>query len=461
MKKPSNKTKTAALAAAAMLALTASPLGAQTFPLSENSWSNPEFVNRFMGSYGVNTEIEPSVSREEAELLKAVPPLLQAGNTEAALTTLRDNMTEASSAAFYYYAASILLQQNKTDEAIVEYQTAIRKFPNYLRAYKNTGLAYLSKGQFVDALPYLQKAVELGDREGNTFGLLGYAYLNTGRYDLAADAYSIAQVTMPDNKDWAVGKASALLQSGNLHAAIPAFKALLARDPNRPAYYTSLANAYLQQGNQQEAAIYLELLQRRGLASAEPLMLLGDIYTNQSLPDLAVESYENALELGGKLSTDRLLRFVKALTQRGAYAQAEQFIIQLEQAETIELTPDQQITLLNTRSQIAMARGNTQEAIRILEDVVQRDPMNGQALLLLGEHSLGTQDFETAEFYFERATKVKVVSADALVQMARLKVAQKDYGEAVRLLERAQGIDPRSNVATYLDAVEEAYKATR
>ena len=39
--------------------LIASPGLAQVFPLSENSWSNPEFVERFLGSYGMDTDVEP------------------------------------------------------------------------------------------------------------------------------------------------------------------------------------------------------------------------------------------------------------------------------------------------------------------------------------------------------------------------------------------------------------------
>ena len=37
---------------------------AQLFPLSENDWNNPEFVERYLGSYGVDMELSPEITLE-------------------------------------------------------------------------------------------------------------------------------------------------------------------------------------------------------------------------------------------------------------------------------------------------------------------------------------------------------------------------------------------------------------
>ena len=55
-----------------ILILFTKTLFAQSYPLSENSWDNPDFVDRFMGSYGVDTAISPSLSREEADVFRRV-----------------------------------------------------------------------------------------------------------------------------------------------------------------------------------------------------------------------------------------------------------------------------------------------------------------------------------------------------------------------------------------------------
>ena len=41
-------------------------LGAQSYPLSENTWSNPEFVDRFLGTYGFDTEKHPPSQKRRA-----------------------------------------------------------------------------------------------------------------------------------------------------------------------------------------------------------------------------------------------------------------------------------------------------------------------------------------------------------------------------------------------------------
>src|SRR5690606_26400620 len=239
-------------------------LHGQIFPLSENRWSNPEFIKRFTGSYGIRSEIEPSITQDESKVFQALTPLLDQGNFQAAAQQLRSSITSESSAALNFTLGSILLQMGQGDAAIQQYKEAIRKFPSFMRAYKNLALAHLQEGRFEEARPLLIKAIELGDMDSNTFGFLGYIYLNEGRNDAASDAYGIARVLSPTNRDWRVGKASALMQAGRYQEAVTSFQDLIEDEPERAQYYTSIANAYISLGDPNEAAKYLEVLRRLG-----------------------------------------------------------------------------------------------------------------------------------------------------------------------------------------------------
>ena len=457
--------RSAAVSAAALvfgaLALLSVPTAqAQIFPLSENTWDNPEFVKRFLGSYGVHTRVEPEISREEGEFFSELVDIIPV-NPRRAIESLRQKITPDSSAALDYTLASLLLQQGDLNEAVRHYERAIRKFPNFMRAYKNLGLALLQINRFEEAIEHIVKAIELGDGDGDTFGLLGFAYLNIGKPKSALDAYRMAYVLRPNNRDWKVGKAQALSQTGSYEQSAAILKELIEANPNDRNFWLSRANALISLGLEQEAAAHLELVKRMGRADAASLKLLGDIYMNDQVFPLALANYKAAIERDARLPVGTAVTVSRNLTRFAAFEQADSFIHSVFAEYADELTDAQRATLLNLQAEIALGTGDDARAAEILEEVVAADPLNGEALILLGNYYFRQGEFEQADFFYERARNIPDHRAEALVQQARMRVAQREYGEAVRFLEEAQSIRPRRNVENFLVAVRNAYESTR
>ena len=434
-------------------------LFAQVFPLSQNSWSNPDFVKRFLGSYGVLTEKEPQITSDESETFKQLGELLSQENMQGAVALMRGAIKPDSSAALDYTLGNIHLQMGDYDAGIRAYEAAIRKFPNFQRAYKNSALAYIQTQNYEKGLEFLIKAIELGNQEGDSFGLLGYCYLNLGQDHSALDAYRMAGVLSPKNKDWQVGKATALQRVGLYEESLAKFDELIQSNPRMAAYYTAAANSSLSLQEEMKAAKYLELLERRGLADDAARMLLGDIYLNQKLYGLSTDVYARVLEGTAQPDIARLIRYTRGLISMGAVSEASEFLGKIE-SRSGSLNDAQQLELLNLKSKLAFATGDEASGIASLEQVIELDPTNSEALLLMGEHYFTQLDYEMALFYFERAQKLQDAQVDGLVQAARVKVAQNKFAEAVDLLQRAQGISPQSHVEAYLNAVRNALKTT-
>lgn len=436
-------------------------LTAQTHPLSENSWSNPEFVKRFLGSYGIHTRVEPEITREEAEFFETLVDDINESPSRA-IQRLSARINPESSPALTYTLASLLLQEGRVDDAIRHYEEAIKRFPNFMRAHKNLGLAHLQKGNFGEAIPFIVRGIELGDNDGNTFGLLGYAYLNSGNPQSALDAYRLAYVLKPENRDWKIGKAQSLQQTGNHLEAAAILLELIEEQPRQRNFWMTRANVFISLGEEMEAAKHLEMMKRMEMEDATSLRLLGDIYMNQQLPEIALENYLAALE-----RTDRPLPLAAAmqtarnLTRFGAYEQAMVLIPLIEGSYSGELSDAQTLELLNLQAEIALGRGDDATAAEMLEEVVRVDPMNGDALILLGNYHSRQGSFEEAQFFFERAQSLTEYQVEALIGHARMQVARRDYGKAVELLEQAQAIRPQRNVDNYLIAVRNAHEATR
>lgn len=456
MKKSSIKLCLAALA----LTLSAVSLPAASdgvYPLTENSWSNPEFKKRFLGSYGVNTEINPKVTSEEAEVLKVAAELMESNPTQA-IATLKAALTPETSAAFEYTIGSLYLQSGDRSQAMDMYRQAIKKFPGFFRAYQNLGFALVQDGQYEEAKPMLIEAIEVGGGNGTLFGLLGYCFLNTGESSLSLDAYRQALLYQPNSNDWLLGKLNSLLDLGMNDEATGMLSNLIEKNPSVANFWLMQANAYMSSREYEKALANLELVSRMGEASAASLALLGDILLNEGLADIAVERYGEAIAKGG-LSVSKMLSAAEGLAQRGSVAQSLELVAKVEASYGETLSPKEELALLNLKASGAIAQGDTDFASTILQEIVSKDPLNGKALILLGDLFKSKDDSENAMIQYERASKVKGFEASALISLARLEVAMRDYKSAITNLRRANALEPKAYLEDYIARLESAIKS--
>jgi tetratricopeptide (TPR) repeat protein len=448
------------IAVAGLMLMATAGAYSQVYPLSENTWTNPDFVKRFLGSYGVLTEKEPQITSDESKVFQTLSTLLAAGDSKGAIAAVRTAAaTPDASAALDYTLGNLYLQAGEFANGIRAYEVAIRKFPNFQRAYKNAALAHIQSQNFAAGAEYMIKSIELGGSDGDSFGLLGYCYLNLEKNASALDAYRMAGVLAPNNKDWQLGKATTLQRVGLHEESLAKFDQLIAESPRVKNYYTAAANSCISLQDDMRAAKYLELAVRRGVADEPAKMLLGDIYLNQKLYDLSVGIYGDLMQSSSRPDYPRFIRYARGLILMGAIEDASTFVAKIEERAN-SLSDSQRLEVLNLRSKIAFATGDDARGVASLEEVIKLDPTNGEAILLLGEHYFGLSDWETALFYFERAQKMDASAVDGYVQAARVKVSQRKFADAVDLLQKAQSIKPQAHVESYLNAVRNALKTT-
>ena len=132
-------------------------------PLTEKIWSNPEFIKDYLGSFAISSEVEPKIGRAEQVLFEDITEMIDDNRTDEVIEELKGEFDEIdSSPAIDFTLANFLVQEGNMTESIKYYVSAIRKFPDFLRARKNLGLIYVQDGNFSEALPHLVKCVELG-----------------------------------------------------------------------------------------------------------------------------------------------------------------------------------------------------------------------------------------------------------------------------------------------------------
>ena len=263
--------------------------------LDEAFLNDPEWRKRFLGSYGFLSGAEPQVQPAELESLREVLELMKA-NPRAATVSLQQQVSPESSAALDFILANLEFQSGQLDSAQKNYEGALRKFPDFRRAHKNLGLLLVQRSDCASGLEHLTKAVELGDRDGRNFGLIGFCYIDRGD-PLAADAaYRNAILQEPGTRDWKLGLAQALISMERHREAIALFDALLEENPADATAWLLQANAYVGVDQPLAAAVNLEAVRGMGAAQSSSLVLLGDIYMNTGMPDLAQGAYLEVIE---------------------------------------------------------------------------------------------------------------------------------------------------------------------
>jgi tetratricopeptide (TPR) repeat protein len=435
--------------------LTATSLTAQS-NINSQLWSDPTFVNEFLGSYGFLAGAEPQISDEEKEALRSLIDLIKA-SPKAAIQQLEPQITQSSSAAFDFILANLYFQDGDLAKAEQYYGNAVVKHPDFRRAYKNLGLVQVQKGDFDKAIKTISKAMELGEVDGRSYGLLGYGYLTQEKYYPAEAAYRQAILMQPDVTDWKVGLARCLLETERYADAIALFDTLLIEEPDNADYWMLQGNAYLGKGESMSAAKNLEVVRRMGAADLNTLTLLGDIYMNNNSVDLALEAYLAATEKATAGDTKPLLRAAELLTRSGNYEQSKTIIAQIR--EKLDLPESDDLSLLTLEAKIARAEGNDEAAIQLLDKIVERDALNGDAIIELADLYADQGDMAKAINRFEQAEKIEAFEREALIAHAQARVRNGDYKEALPLLRRALQIKSDNNLEDYAQRVERAARS--
>ena len=182
-------------------------------------------------------EKEPEMTEEEYALYQKVVTML-ATNPEFALKLLEAMISdkEPPSPAFEFILGNAYYAAGQNDKAEADYLVAVKRFPTFLRAWVNLGILYYSSGKYGEAVPCFSKAVELGDRDATTFGLLGYCLQKQGDLVSAEMAYMQALSGDPSNVDWKEGLLGICIDGKQFTRAESIVKNLIKERPTDTRY---------------------------------------------------------------------------------------------------------------------------------------------------------------------------------------------------------------------------------
>ena len=128
-------------------------------------------------SYHVLKDREPELTPDEYAVYEKVVTLLGTSPVLGMklLQTLMGGKEKASP-AFEFVLGNAYYEGNQMELAEKSYQAAVKDYPDFRRAWKNLGVLYYSTRRWPEAVNSFRKAINLGDREASTLGMMGYCY---------------------------------------------------------------------------------------------------------------------------------------------------------------------------------------------------------------------------------------------------------------------------------------------
>lgn len=135
--------------------------------------------------------------------------------------------------------------------------------------HNDLGVAYEQRQDFDLALREYERAAELDDNWALPLFNLGNVHSRLEQWPLAVDAYRAALERAPDEAPAMNNLAWALLKAGDLAEGVASAERAVVLDGTEPAYWDTLASAYLQAGCPEAA----DRAARQGLSLDPPAPL--------------------------------------------------------------------------------------------------------------------------------------------------------------------------------------------
>lgn len=434
-------------------------------------------------------------NRQGIDFYKAGEPTIASRLFEKQLSSSPAEQAEA-----LYYLGEIAFDENKTSEALANYQKGWTTFPDY--AYNKVGEGkVLLKTDKSTAQKAFDAAIKINKKDASVYVAIAKAYSMNGMEAEAQAALDNAKKYNANDPAIYLYEGDLLISKDKPGDAAGRYEQAIHFDPACKEAYIKYANVY--QGV--TPTLSIEMLQK--VISNYPDYLpaychLGNIYSLQGNYPKAVAAYKTYMA-GGLYSTDNLVHYASALFFNKQYAESGKIISEgqaidpdnfllkrlaiyndyeskayekgLEEIETFFNNPDAKYIwqdylyygrLLNKAKQYDQAADALQKAIKEssshteiykdLAEVYSNSENNAEAIKAytqyieaLGEESEAADYYQLGKYYYTAAAKDSIAAqkylfkADSLFAIVKERVPDSHLGSLWQARTQSQ-LDPET-----------------
>ena len=301
--------------------------------------------------------------------------------------------------AYYCFSLAYLYQlRGKYEEAITQYQQALKQDPQSSYLYESLALLYYQRGYIQKAISHCQQAIKLDPHTSSPHRLLGNIYYSLFFYSEGKSQYA--------------------------EKAIEEFETALKLDKSDSDIYLTLGKLYLGQKNYQESINALYEYLQANPQSEEARFYLAKNYLEQKDYHSAIENLKQALEI-----RPNYLRAITTLASIYRLLKDTPNAI-LTYQKGLEVLP-KDVGLRNSLALEYLEGENYEKAAEEFSTVLSYDPDNRFALTYLPFSYHKLKRYEEAEKLYLQVLEKYPDDVDSHYNLGQLYVDLKDYPKAL------------------------------
>ena len=331
-------------------------------------------------------------------------------------------------------------------------KAALVPLPDYQRVHEALGNLYVRTERWDEAREHLARSAELGLNTAQLHAALGYINYKTKNWWGMASAYQQAVTMEPDVRDWQSALLSALNQTHQYAAALALVEQMLQSEPNDPVLWLYRSAMALNTNDRGLALSSLETAMRLGDDSVANKQVAAALHMERGSIGRAVELLKSAS------AKDLDFQFMDQALAWLSYENEWDYFRELmaaaeERARFLDNLEGSR--LLTHRASLQLHDGNRRPAMATLQQAVELDSSNAEALITLGEAYRDERDLNRAELMFQRASAFDLYRESALVSLAGLAIDQQNFERALTLLRDVVSRNPaRTDLQRNVDVLE-------
>jgi len=200
-------------------------------------------------------------------------------------------------------------RHDKYDEAISEFNNAIKINPSSANAYYGLGFIYDKKGDLDKAVANFTKAIEIDPALTDAYYNRGFAYYKKGAFDQSISDYGKVIELSPNSADAFYGRGLVYSKKGNLDQAIADFNKAIEVRPAFALAYDALAVAYFSKKDYLKTLANVNKAQALGFKSRPLRRVSADVNSEKLSMDTAEKDANQVLVDKAKLVLDKMIIF--------------------------------------------------------------------------------------------------------------------------------------------------------
>jgi len=372
-----------------------------------------------------------------------------AGNLNIAMKNLANALQgigqSIDNVSYHFKTGKELRAKGQFRQALVEYWLALEKSPANAEALEAIGDMYRVLQNNERASKTYEKAISINPKNPQLFVKAGTTYEKIDKLDDAISAYNQASTLEPTNKD-------------ALTALQKIWEEQIKINPRNPVAHANLG-AILQKKGEFDAA----LAQYNAAEFIDPNNItirlnLGTLYQAKGDINTAIRAYDTILQVDSK---NLLARYYKAtaLKQSKNYEGAKK-----ELNAILQIDPNYTMAkkeLLNIAKEVSGSGISNASTYQILKEAADKDTYNAKAQYDAGFEAHSTGNIAEAVTYYRKAIALDPKMTDAYANLGAALISQKDYTEALEILNKAAQLDPSNDkVQKLISDIKEVQKGS-